>query len=415
MKQELIQKQKLPESWRWDTLDNTCFLVTGGTPSKSVTSYWKDGNINWLVSGDVNKQFIYEVSGKITKEGMENSNTKIIPSNSIIIALNGQGKTRGTVAVLKIESTCNQSVVAFIPKEKNELNYMFLFYYLKNMYQKLRNITGDNERSGLSMRILKKFPILLPLLPVQQQIVSKLDAQMAQIEIMKKEAEKEEGAIRDMIYSVSDNLFNNSSSNKYPLKTIKDVCIKITDGTHRTPQYIKTGIPFLSVKDIRETGISFEDTRFISLEEHKELTKRCNPEKGDILYTKVGTTGIAKEIDVDNEFSIFVSVALLKVNKNIIRPSFFEKVLNSPSCKKQAEKYTQGIGNKNLVLQDLSKIEFYLPPLKIQDEIIKKHKDLSKEIYYLLEHITQKLSAISQLPSSLLNEVFGKYEIPEVK
>ncbi len=98
---------------------------------------------------------------------------------------------------------------------------------------------------------------------------------------------------------------------------LQDICRDISDGTHFTPQYIKSGVPFLSVKDVKANGIFFDSCRYISQEEHEQLCRRCKPERGDVLYTKVGTTGIAKAIDIDTEFSIFVSVALLKLKDDI--------------------------------------------------------------------------------------------------
>ena len=96
------------------------------------------------------------------------------------------------------------------------------------------------------------------------------------------------------------------------------LCFKITDGAHHTPQYLDAGIPFLSVKDVSGGTIDFSRTRFISKSAHDELSKRCNPELGDILLTKVGTTGIAVTVDVKKEFSIFVSLALLKFSQSDI-------------------------------------------------------------------------------------------------
>jgi type I restriction enzyme S subunit len=171
LKKELSDQNE----WKKYKIEDLCFLKTGGTPSKSVKEFWNNGNIKWLVSGDVNKEFIYEVEGKITKEGLDNSNAKMLPVNSVLIALNGQGKTRGTVAILKVESTCNQSIVAFIPKERKQLDYLFLFYYLKASYEKLRNLTGDNERSGLSIRILNNYEINVPEINVQREIVKRAE------------------------------------------------------------------------------------------------------------------------------------------------------------------------------------------------------------------------------------------------
>ena len=138
-----------------------------------------------------------------------------------------------------------------------------------------------------------------------------------------------------------------------------EICHVITDGTHHTPTYTNSGIPFLSVKNVSKGYLSFSDTRFISLEEHELLIKRCHPEYEDILLTKVGTTGIAKMIDTKQRFSIFVSLALLKFNKTMIYPFFLENVLNSPIVKKQSDEGTEGVGNKNLVLR---KIKAFMVP-----------------------------------------------------
>lgn len=112
---------------------------------------------------------------------------------------------------------------------------------------------------------------------------------------------------------------------------LKNICIKITDGTHKTPKYVEKGIPFISTQNIKlfNKGFDFSQYRkYISLEEHKELTKRCKPEKGDILISKCGTIGRTKLVDVDYEFSIFVGLALLKLNKKKVCGEFLEQLLN---------------------------------------------------------------------------------------
>lgn len=139
----------IPEDWGVIKAKTFSEIVTGGTPNKNKSEYWENGTINWMSSGEVNKRYIYEVENKITEEGLKNSNTKIIPRNTIMIALNGQGKTRGTVAVLKVESTCNQSLAGFIC-DNNKIHYLFLFFYLQKIYDDIRNLTGDDGRTGLN-------------------------------------------------------------------------------------------------------------------------------------------------------------------------------------------------------------------------------------------------------------------------
>lgn len=157
--------------WPEKTIGELCDLMTGGTPSRSNSEYWDNGNIPWLASGDVNKEIITECEGRITEKGLENSSARYLPINSVLMALNGQGKTRGTVALLKMKATCNQSLVAITPKDENVLNPEFLFYQLKGLYSQIRSLTGDNERSGLNMPIIRSIKISVPDIKTQKEIV----------------------------------------------------------------------------------------------------------------------------------------------------------------------------------------------------------------------------------------------------
>lgn len=189
--------------------------------------------------------------------------------------------------------------------------------------------------------------------------------------------------------------------------TINEVCNKITDGTHKTPSYIDKGVPFLSVKDITKGYIDFSNTRFISLIEHNELSKRCNPERNDILYTKVGTTGVAKVIDTDREFSLFVSLALLKPKKEIIESYFFEHLLNSPFCYEQSQAKTRGVANRNLVITDIKSIQIPLPPLPEQTRIVSKLDTLFVRIDKSIALLEENIRHAKALIASVLDEVFG--------
>ena len=149
-------------------------VVLGGTPNKNKNEYWENGTIPWMSSGEVNKRTIYETNTFITSKGYNNSSATIVPANSTVIALAGQGKTRGLVARIKIELCTNQSLATLIPKEN--LNNDYLYYYLQGQYFKLREVSsGDRSRGGLNKEILKKFFILVPSVAVQKYIVEKLD------------------------------------------------------------------------------------------------------------------------------------------------------------------------------------------------------------------------------------------------
>jgi len=152
--------------------------------------------------------------------------------------------------------------------------------------------------------------------------------------------------------------------------TVNDLAVKIVDGTHHTPTYVDEGIPFISVKDIRESRISFEATRLISAAEHDELSKRCNPEFGDVLITKSGTIGRTAIVATTTPFSLFVSVALIKPVKGIVDPKYLMLTLDAYIQSIDISQDVKGGLLKNLHLEDLRLISVQLPPAAEQVRIV---------------------------------------------
>ena len=177
----LIERPRIPDTWIYVTVGNICELLTGATPSKTKSEYF-DGNIKWLVSGDIHKGYINDCAGRITQLGMESSNCKILPVDSIMIALNGQGKTRATVALLKTEATCNQSLVAMKPFIDDSNLSEYIYYLLKGKYYQIRDITGQKQRRGLNMTLVSQLPVALPPLEEQKAIVSIVNQLFAEVE-----------------------------------------------------------------------------------------------------------------------------------------------------------------------------------------------------------------------------------------
>jgi type I restriction enzyme S subunit len=124
--------------------------------------------------------------------------------------------------------------------------------------------------------------------------------------------------------------------------TLGAACERITDGTHRTPTYVATGIPFLSVKDFSGGRLRFTATRFISASEHAELSKRCAPQRGDVLIGRIGTLGKAVIVDTDRAFSLFVSVGLLRPRSTVVLPEYLRLYLNSPVAHREYDRIKIG-------------------------------------------------------------------------
>ena len=145
---------------------------------------------------------------------------------------------------------------------------------------------------------------------------------------------------------------------------------KLTDGTHSTPKYTDSGVPFISVKDVSSGVLSFDSAKHISESEHRELYKRCDPKRGDILLTKVGTTGIPVIVDTDEEFSLFVSVAQLRFSHSLLDENYLLLLIQSPLVQQQCTEHTRGVGNKNWVMRDIANTLVAIPPLAEQKKIV---------------------------------------------
>ena len=153
----------------------TTDIYSGATPSKEKRDYWENGTIPWMSSGEVNLGQVYEVEGRITQLGYDKCSTRMVPEGSVVIALAGQGKTRGTVAILRTSVCTNQSLAALVPNPAI-VSGEYLYYYLKTQYSKLREVSsGDGTRGGLNLKMLRSYKVLVPSLKTQAQIVSILD------------------------------------------------------------------------------------------------------------------------------------------------------------------------------------------------------------------------------------------------
>ena len=180
----------------------------------------------------------------------------------------------------------------------------------------------------------------------------------------------------DEAICISDDLAPFDIPDTWKWLTLGSALYKLTDGTHRTPKYTESGIKFVSVKDMSNGILSLDNTKYISLSEHEELFSRCDPEKGDMLLSKVGTTGVPAIIDTDEPFSLFVSVALLKYNHSCIDDKFLYYMIKSPLVQLQAQENTRGVGNKNWVLDSIASTLIVLPPLTEQKRIVAKLEEL---------------------------------------
>lgn len=172
----------IPESWKIGKLNYFCEIISGGTPDRNNPDFW-EGDIPWVKTGEVNYKNIYSTEEYITKEGLNSSSTTLAKPETLLMAMYGQGNTRGRVAILKIEAAFNQACLGIYPL--NNLNVYFLYYYLISAYKYIRDTGNESSQMNLSAGLIGKISILTPSLEMQQQIVKFLDQKTAQIDEQK--------------------------------------------------------------------------------------------------------------------------------------------------------------------------------------------------------------------------------------
>lgn len=191
----------------------------------------------------------------------------------------------------------------------------------------------------------------------------------------------------------------------WEIKKLKDVCTKITDGTHQTPKYFDEGYIFLSSKNVTSGKIDWDNIKYIDEKQHLEMHKRVSPKVGDILLAKNGTTGVAAMVDRDVIFDIYVSLAHLSPLENIYS-YYLLYFINSPLAKNQFNKRLKGVGVPNLHLEEIREVEIPIPPIPEQQRIVAILDEAFAAIDKAKANAQQNLKNAKELFESYLQGVF---------
>ena len=331
-------------------LGEVCELIGGSTPSKKDESYWTNGTVKWISSKHIDDRGRINGYELITQEAVQETSTKIAPKNSTIVITR---VSVGKFAFADDDYAINQDLTALVSRDVDRLAPEFIRVVAHHIAAIVENNAEGIGVRGVTRSFLSALQIPLPPLEVQKEIEAEIEGYQKVI---------------DGARAVLDNYRTHIPiQSDWPIFRLQEVCDKITDGTHQTPTYTDSGIPFLRVTDITQSDGS---KKFISTNEHAELIKRCKPEVGDVLYSKNGTIGVAKLIDWDWEFSIFVSLALIKPKCDRLDSRYLEIFLNSDNALSQATARSKSGTVTNLHLEEINEIRIPIPPLETQRAIV---------------------------------------------
>ncbi len=402
----------LPRNWVMTTVGEIYSIIGGGTPSTKVSEYW-GGDIPWITSADISEDGGITPRKKVTKEGVTNSATNIVPEKSIIVVTRvGLGK----LAVTEYPICFSQDSQALIPN--NDYIYSrYTFYYLSQVVQIFKYSGRGTTISGVTKKQLSELPFKLPPLAEQKRIVTKIEELFTKLDAGIEDLKGVKNKIdvyRKSVFKAAfeGNLVNIDS--KWIKGSLDDACIKITDGSHYTPKYLTNGYPFISIKNRKNNKLDFESCNLISNEDYEKLKRNdCNPLMGDVLFSKDGTVGEVIKIDYKRDFIVLSSWAILRPKKEVSQDYLFY-LMKSPSVLYEATKLKTGTAIRRIILRNLKQVNFNYPiNISEQEKIVQEIESRFSIIDKLEETVNITLIKQEQLRKSILKYAFEGKLVPQ--
>jgi len=273
------------------------------------------------------------------------------------------------------------------------LEKAFAFRLLDWITAKVKSASRGVAMLHMTKSGMEAWPIALPPITEQRRIAAILD----QADALRAKRREALVQLDNLKQSIFIEMFGDPSTNPkdWPSANLGSLIHSASDGPHVSPTYADSGVPFLSARHVRPGEISWHDLKFLTQEDAKLQWKKCKPGRGDILYTKGGTTGFAAVVKTDEQFAVWVHVALLRPNRDLVDSTWLEAMLNSDYCYRQSQDLTHGIANRDLGLKRMVKIQMYCPPLALQLEFSRRMSQLANQ---------------KELQRSALSELDGLFE-----
>ena len=388
-------------------------------------------------SGEINLS-VYRDYGVIKRDSRDDnynrvsedtSNYKLVEPGDFVF--NKMKCWQGSLGISEYRGIVSPSYTVCKPKRHFHGKY---FHYLLRSQPYIQEF----DRLSYGVRIgqwelrfedFKDIVIPYPSIPEQTQIANFLDRKTGQIDELIRIKERKTELLQEqrtvlINQAVTKGLDPNVEmkpsgmesigeiSRGWSVMKVKYLTHQIIDGTHYTPEYQDSGIPFLRVTDIHTKTIDLTKVKYITPELHQELTRRCKPEKGNLLLSKNGTIGITRVIDWDFEFSIFVSLCLIKFRTETYSPHFFSYLFQSQVIDQQLRESSKTSTVTNLHLDKIRELFVVKPPLSEQRAIVDFLDCKTGQIDELRSNEQQSIELLKEYRQTLISEVVtGKIDV----
>ena len=401
-------------------------MKNGGTPRRSVSKYWENGTIPWLKTGEINNSPILDNSEYITEEGLKKSSAKVLPINSVIMALYGKG-TAGRVGLLKFEATTNQACCAMICKDRIKSEY--LYYYLLSIQPQIELLANGSVQQNLSKEILADYDINVPknyqdlknivwiLKNIDQKIennksINKNLEQLSQILFKKWLIDfdlKNE-------FSISEP-FKESNLGKIPesweIKTIgdlSDVKGRIGWRGYTTNDLVDDGPWVVGGKEITSGFIDFNSAKHLTREKYEESPEIMLKDK-DLIIAKTGTIGpIAMFYEIYGDATLNPNVGLIR--SKMIAPALLLTFFKTPRAQYYLNEFTTSSVQPAINQTTIKQLEVAIPSDK---QLLEKIGNKFEEINLLQFNLNEEIKKLQKLRDTLLPKLMsGEIDVSEV-
>ncbi len=453
----------IPGTWRWARMGDVSTIVGGSTPRTDRAEYF-GGEIPWITPADLSgykEKTISRGARNITQAGLENSGARLMPAETILFSSRAP---IGYVAIAANPVATNQGFKSFVLNDA--LLPDFVYYYLQRAKEFALALASGTTFLEISGKNAARLPIPVPPLDEQRQIVAEIEKQFTRLEagglalrrvqanLKRYRAAVLKAACEGKLVPTEAQLSRSQRSTKNSelayepgaqlLKRIlaegrqrwtgrgkykepaapdtaklppvpegwtwassSQVLREVKDGTHDTPAYHSTGIPFITQKHIKPAGLVFADYKFISAEDHEHFYKRSNPQRGDILVSMIGVNrGESCIVNTDEIFSI-KNVGLFKPNLSFSSGKFIQHYMSSRLGQQLILKQSKGGAQPFIGLTELRAWPIPLPPLAEQTRIAAEVERRLSVVEELESVLSFNLRRATRLRQSILQQAFS--------
>ncbi|EJF2465059.1 TPA: restriction endonuclease subunit S [Escherichia coli] len=366
----------VPKGWELSSIGKISDVSSGGTPSRNNEAYW-NGNIPWVTTAEVQFKIIEDTVEKITEEGLANSSAKLFPAGTILMAMYGQGKTRGQVAKLGIDASTNQACAAIVLHTGYEVD--FYYQFLISQYENIREMANSGGQQNLSGGIVKSIPVPVPPLTEQKKIAKILSTWDNAISVTEKlltNSQQQKKALMQQLITGKKRLLDERGvrfSGEWEYTIFGNLGDTYTGLTGKTKEDFGAGKPYIPYINIfKNSRIDIQNLEYVQVndDERQSVVKY-----GDIFFTtssetpeEVGMSSVLLE-EVSEVFLNSFCFGFRLNNFETLIPKYARYLFRSEHVRRQISTLGQGATRYNLSKRQLIKLELKLPCVEEQQKI----------------------------------------------